>query len=202
MTEQAQSVHIVDDDAAILEALEMLLEAEGFRVRCYHCAGDFLVGGMVGANHCLITDLRMPGMSGFELMAELRARRIWLPIVAMTAYADIILAAEALKMGAVDFIVKPVNDKTLLRSLRAALALWSHPPSPGSRIGPARALPRPAKAAAKHGLPGLVKGGESKTVAVATGWLCRGGRFTSRPQAGGLCGQAARWLLPADWTWA
>lgn len=122
MTRRSPVVHIVDDDPAIRESLEMLLTMEGFSVRAYGSAEEFLAAGESGSNDCLVTDVRMPGMSGLELLKGLRERRNSTPIVVMTAYGDIALAVQAMKMGAVDFIVKPVRGETLLNSIRSALA--------------------------------------------------------------------------------
>ncbi len=122
MTQQSPIVHIVDDDPAVRESLEMLLAMEGFGVRAYGSAEEFLATGGSNGDDCLVTDVRMPGMSGLELLTGLKERRISTPIVVMTAYGDIALAVQAMKMGAVDFIVKPVRGETLVNSIRSALA--------------------------------------------------------------------------------
>ncbi len=113
-------IYIVDDDFAIRESLSLLMESENLRACAFASARDFLASEAEWG--CVITDLRMPEMNGLELMAALRSKNARLPVVMITAYADVGLAVQAMKMGAADFIEKPYRDEELVASVRAALA--------------------------------------------------------------------------------
>jgi two-component system response regulator FixJ len=114
-------VHIVDDDAAVRQSLAFLLGSAGLAVRLYDSATAFLAGlpGLKGG--CLITDMRMPGMTGLELLHELRAKSCGLPAIVVTGHGDVPLAVEAMKAGAVDFIEKPFDQEAILSAVQAAL---------------------------------------------------------------------------------
>jgi two-component system response regulator FixJ len=113
-------VHIVDDDEAVRQSLAFLLSTAGIPVRLYDSAVAFVAAlpGMQGG--CLITDVRMPGMTGLELLAELDASSVNLPAIVITGHGDIPLAVEAMKAGAVDFIEKPFEEEAILRAVRLA----------------------------------------------------------------------------------
>jgi two-component system response regulator FixJ len=113
-------IHIVDDEAAIREALALVLTEE-FEIRTHASARDFLETVQPNEAGCLITDIRMPEMDGIELLAKMKERRLALPVIVMSGYADIPLAVEAMKTGAIDFLEKPFDDDALLASVRAAL---------------------------------------------------------------------------------
>jgi two-component system response regulator FixJ len=115
-------IYIIDDDAAIRESLGLLMESEGFQAQCFASARDFLSCAANAEYGCVITDIRMPDMSGIELLAALKATGATLPVLAITAYADVALAVQAMKSGAADFIEKPYADEELLAAVRAALA--------------------------------------------------------------------------------
>ncbi len=115
-------VYIVDDDAAIRESLGLLMESENFRPFCFASAGDFLASARKAEFGCLITDMRMPDLNGLELMAEMTRMGARLPVVMITAYADVALAVQAMKMGAADFIEKPYREEELIDAVRSALA--------------------------------------------------------------------------------
>jgi two-component system response regulator FixJ len=115
-------VHIVDDDEAVRQSLAFLLSSAGHAVRLYDSATAFLAGlaGIQGG--CLITDIRMPGMTGLELLQALKAKACGLPAIVITGHGDIPLAVEAMKAGAVDFIEKPFDETAILNAVKAALA--------------------------------------------------------------------------------
>jgi FixJ family two-component response regulator len=119
----SEFVYIVDDDPGIRYSLTMLLETAHLPTRCYASAEDFLNACGASPEGCLLLDVRMPGMSGPELQAELIRRRISLPILFLTAHADLAVGIDAMKQGAVDFLTKPLNGAELLRSVQAALDL-------------------------------------------------------------------------------
>jgi two-component system response regulator FixJ len=114
-------VHIIDDDAAVRDAIGLLLSAEGFDVRIYGSAPEFLAGLGAGQEGCVVTDVRMPEMNGIDLIAKMKDDRIAMPVVVLTAHADVPLAVEAMKLGAVDFLEKPFDDEALLSAVGAAL---------------------------------------------------------------------------------
>lgn len=126
-------VHIADDDAAVRESLALLLGAHGIAVRL-HASGAALLASLPLAHGCLILDLRMPGIDGLTLLAELRRRGCAMPALVVSAHADVPLAVRAMKAGAVDVIQKPYTETAILRAVREALL----------RAGPAQTRPPPA----------------------------------------------------------
>jgi FixJ family two-component response regulator len=119
--EQNRLVAIVDDDDLMRSALEGLLKAAGLPAQTFASAEEFLNSGQQRQAGCLITDIRMPGMSGLELQARLNAERCRIPIVFITAHGDEKMRMQALRAGAVEFMAKPFDDEALLESVRAAL---------------------------------------------------------------------------------
>jgi RNA polymerase sigma factor (sigma-70 family) len=115
------TVFIVDDDAGVRDSLAMLLELKGFPTRKYPAAEAFLDDYRPEMPGCVVLDLRMPGMSGLELQAELARRGLRVPVIVVTAHGDVATTRAALKDGAVDFIEKPTDDEALLAAVAAAL---------------------------------------------------------------------------------
>lgn len=115
-------IHIIDDSEEVRDSLAILLESAGYRARTFASALEFLAAVRPGWTGCIVADVRMPGMTGIELLKELALRGIQLPVVVITAHADVPMAVAALKAGAVDFIEKPFRDEVLLMSLKSALA--------------------------------------------------------------------------------
>ncbi len=114
-------VAIVDDDDSVRSALEGLLKAVGLPAQAFASAEEFLKSGRQHRTACLIADIRMPGMSGLELQAQLNAERCRIPIIFITAHGDAKMRMQALRAGAVEFLAKPFDDEALLESVRAAL---------------------------------------------------------------------------------
>jgi RNA polymerase sigma factor (sigma-70 family) len=114
-------VFIVDDDPGVRDSLAMLLELKGFHTRTYESAERFLERYRPEWPGCLVLDLRMAGMGGLELQAELARRGARVPIIVVTAHGDVATARTALKAGAVDFIEKPIDDEVLVAAIEAAL---------------------------------------------------------------------------------
>ena len=114
-------IRAVDDDPAIREALEFMLEAEGWRVKSYASGRDFLTDDAASVPGCLITDVRMPGMSGLELQHEMIARGLLLPVIFLTGHGDIDMAVGAMREGAVDFVQKPVDQDRILAAIARAV---------------------------------------------------------------------------------
>ena len=114
-------VHVIDDDEAVRESLAFLLETADLTVKTYESALRFLDQLSEADTGCIITDIRMPDMTGLELVRRLNERGVGLPVVVITGHADVALAVEAMRAGVVDFIEKPFDDDTILSALRSAL---------------------------------------------------------------------------------
>ena len=114
-------VAIVDDDDSMRSALLGLLKVLGLEARAFASGEDFLKSGQQYETACLITDIRMPGMSGLELQAKLNAERCRIPTIFITAHGDAKMRMQALRAGAVEFLAKPFDDEVLLDHVRAAL---------------------------------------------------------------------------------
>ena len=112
-------VHVIDDEEAMRESLSFLLGAVGIEVQTNETAEAFLK--VAPAAGCVITDVRMPGLSGIELLRRLRELKLGIPVVVITGHGDVPLAVEAMKIGAADFLEKPFDDEALLASVRSAL---------------------------------------------------------------------------------
>jgi len=114
-------VHVIDDDDDVRESVRLFLTTEGFDARTYASAADFLAKMNPNESGCVVTDVRMPGMSGIDFLAHVAARRLSLPIIVITAHADVPLAVRAMKLGAVDLIEKPFRPDELISVVRDAL---------------------------------------------------------------------------------
>lgn len=114
-------IAIVDDDDLMRSALQGLLKSAGLPARTFESAEEFLNSGQHTQAACLIADIRMPGMSGLELQAKLKAEHCRMPIIFITAHGDEKMRMQALRAGAVEFLAKPFDDEALLESVRAAL---------------------------------------------------------------------------------
>jgi FixJ family two-component response regulator len=115
-------ISIVDDDASIREALKSLMRSVQFNVEAFASAEDFLASGLLNDTACLILDVNLPGMNGFELQKHLNIQRRGIPMIFITAHADEASRQRALKGGAIDFLDKPVRRETLFKAIRAAIA--------------------------------------------------------------------------------
>jgi FixJ family two-component response regulator len=118
---KTQLTAIVDDDESVRSAIHGLLKSVGLKTRSFASAEEFLLSGQQNETACLITDIRMPGISGLELQAKLAAEDCRIPIIFITAYADTRTRMQAMRAGAVEFLGKPFDDEVLLGSVRAAL---------------------------------------------------------------------------------
>ena len=114
-------VAVIDDDEAFRTALQRLLKAAGFPVRSFASAEDFLKSGQQHETGCLITDIRMPGMSGLDLQAKLSAEHCPIPTIFITAHGDEKMRLQAMRGGAVKFLGKPFDSTMLLESVRVAI---------------------------------------------------------------------------------
>jgi len=114
-------VAIVDDDESVQRALQDLIESDGLSALCFSSAEQFLDSEARSQAACLIADLRMPGMSGLELQAQLKAQRSPIPIIFITAHGDAEMRIYAMREGAVEFLSKPFDDELLLQAVNTAL---------------------------------------------------------------------------------
>jgi two-component system response regulator FixJ len=115
-------IHVIDDDDAARDVLAFLLSTENFSVRAYESAKAFLDAIPATRAGCVITDVRMPEINGLDLLRQLKSREIGWPVIVITGQADVPVAIEAIKFGAVDFIEKPYDAEVLLGAVRFAFS--------------------------------------------------------------------------------
>jgi FixJ family two-component response regulator len=121
MRQNSRLVAIVEDDESVQLALRDLIESDGLPAICFGSAEQFLDSEARNNAACMITDIRMPGMSGLELQAKLKAERCRIPIIFITAHGDAETRIHAMREGAVEFLSKPFDDAVLLEIVHAAL---------------------------------------------------------------------------------
>jgi FixJ family two-component response regulator len=119
--QNSRLIAIVDDDESVQSALQDLIESDGLSALCFGSAEQFLDSGARHEAACLIADIRMPGISGLELQAKLKAERCRVPIIFITAHGDAEMRIHAMREGAVEFLSKPFDDAVLLEIVHAAL---------------------------------------------------------------------------------
>lgn len=115
-----QTVYIIDDDDAVRDSISMFFESENIRNEVYVSAEQFLATYDGTQKGCLVADIRMQGLSGLELQLELNKQKSILPIIFITGHGDVPMAVEAMRHGAIDFLRKPVDQESLLKSIRQA----------------------------------------------------------------------------------
>jgi len=159
------TVYVIDDDSAMRESLQFLLRTANIRARTYESATAFLDALPRDSSGCVVTDVRMPGLSGLELLRRLKELEVALPVIVITGHADVPLAVEAMKGGAADFIEKPFDDEVLLASVRAALKVQDG--QAGQQAARAAIAERLGSLSARERqvLDGLVAGLPNKTIA-------------------------------------
>jgi two-component system response regulator FixJ len=163
------TVHVIDDDDAVRDSLVFLLASAKIPAAAYSSAKAFLAGFDADAAGCVVTDIRMPEMSGLELLQRLNTDGARLPVIVITGHADVPLAVEAMKLGAADFIEKPFDEDTLLAAVRQALDRHKHDGERETAQAKARALIATLSAREKQVLDGLVAGHPNKTIAFDLG---------------------------------
>jgi FixJ family two-component response regulator len=114
-------VAIVEDDESYRAAVQRLLKSADISAQCFSCAEDFLSSGMQNETGCLIADIRMPGMSGLDLQSRLNSDHFSIPTIFITAHGDEKMRLQAMRAGAVKFLMKPFDGDTLLEAVRVAL---------------------------------------------------------------------------------
>jgi FixJ family two-component response regulator len=116
-------IAIIDDDESMQDSLRDLIESTGLMARCFGSAKEFLEYDLHREAACLITDILMPQMSGLELQTRLKDEECDIPIIFITAYGDSRMRIQAMREGAVEFLAKPLDQRLLLKTIRAALVM-------------------------------------------------------------------------------
>ncbi|HEV2677345.1 MAG TPA: response regulator FixJ [Aliidongia sp.] len=166
-------VHLIDDDEGVRQAVAFLLSSAGLAVRVHESAVAFLDALPSLQPGCIVSDVRMPGMDGLELQRRLKTLGVTLPMIIMTGHADVSLAVEAMKAGAVDFIEKPFDDDLILSAIRAALDLYDKTGYRETEIAQTQAKLKSLSTREREVLDGLLAGHPNKTIAYDLGLSAR-----------------------------
>lgn len=158
-------VHLIDDDEDVRRSTSFLLGSAGLAVRVHESALRFLEELTDLQPGCIVTDVRMPGMDGLELQQRLKELGIGMPVIVMTGHADVPLAVQAMKAGAVDFIEKPFDDDVLLSSVRIALKVQERDGQSSAETTQIQAKLEALSARERQVLDGLLAGHPNKTIA-------------------------------------
>jgi two-component system response regulator FixJ len=162
-------VHVIDDDEAVRDSLAFLLKSAALQVQTYDSATAFLAAIKGRPSGCIVTDIRMPELSGIDLLRRLAELHIDVPVIVITGHGDIPLAVEAMKAGAVDFIEKPFDDDGMLTAVRSALSKGREQ---GSRAAEREAIAARLQSLSQRErqvLDGVVAGLPNKTIAYDLG---------------------------------
>jgi two-component system response regulator FixJ len=161
----ATEIFVIDDDQALRDSLTFLLETAGYAVRCFESAQKFLEKMPTHAGGVILTDVRMPGIGGIELLRRLKTAdgKIESAVVVMTGHGDISLAVEAMKLGAIDFLEKPFDDDRLFSAIRSAAPASSR--SKGALSSEATARIGSLSQRERQVMQGLIEGLSNKVIA-------------------------------------
>ena len=195
-------VHVIDDDDALRDSVRLFLVNEGLSVRTYASANEFLVELDALEPGCVVTDVRMPGMSGMELLAHIASRGLSLPVIVITGHADVPLAVRVMKQGAVDLLEKPFKAEELIGAVRRGLALGKDSHLNGTPVEVALARRAMLSARESEVLDRLIKGQPNKIIAYEMGISPRTvevhrANVMKKTQAGSLS-ELVRMFLNAD----
>lgn len=160
----AELLHVIDDDDGLRDALAFLLKVNGVNAQFYE-SGDAFLAALPVAEGCLLTDVRMPGITGLELVRELKSRGVELPVIVMTGHGDIPLAVEAMKAGVIDFIEKPFSDDVLLAAIQAAFERLNDDVEPDAARVAAESRLAQLSPRERDVLAGVVEGKLNKVIA-------------------------------------
>lgn len=158
-------VHLIDDDDGVRQSLAFSLSTAGLAVRAFASAVAFLEELPGIDQGCIVSDIRMPVMDGLELQRQLNSRQVKLPVIIMTGHADVRLAVEAMKAGAVDFIEKPFDDDILIAAIRTALGRYDKVLHQENELAQLRGRLAALSAREMEVLQGLLAGLPNKTIA-------------------------------------
>ncbi len=162
-------VHVIDDDDALRDSIQMFLANEGLDVRTYASADAFLAALDSAPAGCVVTDVRMPGMSGMDLLAEIARLGVALPVIVVTGHADVPLAVRAMKQGAVDLLEKPFQGDELVDAVRRALEVGRDSQRNALSVQEAQARLATLTARENEVLDRLVRGQPNKIIAYEMG---------------------------------
>jgi two-component system response regulator FixJ len=166
---ESKLVHIVDDEDSIRRSLDFLLRSAGYRTRCWEDGEAFLKGADKSEPACVLLDVRMPGMDGLRVQAEMGSRGYNLPVIVLTGHGDIATAVQAMRGGAVDFLEKPFNRDRLLEALSAGFAQIDNREGARKREDWAKTEVAKLTEREKEVLEGLACGYPNKTIAYDLG---------------------------------
>src|ERR1700756_5205630 len=122
MSESVSEVYVLDDDVSVREAVGSLIRSAGLSVRTFASPHEFLARLRKERPSCLVLDIQLPDINGFELQQELATKDIQIPIIFLTGHGDIPMSVRAIKAGALEFLTKPFEDEYLLEAIRSAIA--------------------------------------------------------------------------------
>jgi len=162
-------VHVIDDDEAMRDSMAFLLRAENFQVQTYDSAAEFLEALPKFKPGCVVTDVRMPGMSGIELLQRLRELKVSVPVIVISGHGDVPLAVEAMKSGALDFIEKPFDDDVFLHAVRMALSAHAVDSQREAQKATINSRLESLSNREREVLEGLIAGHPNKTIAYDLG---------------------------------
>ena len=169
MPSESGTVHIIDDDDALRESLAFLLGTARIDVATHASAAAFMEAIPGAKLSCVITDVRMPGMSGIDLLKRLREMKIEVPVIVITGHGDVPLAVEAMKLGAVDFFEKPFDGEKIVAAVQTALRDWQKGADREAEKVELHNRLATLSAREKEVLAGLVAGNPNKTIAYDLG---------------------------------
>jgi|SRR5690606_23286457 len=158
-------IHIVDDEEVVRNSLAFLLSVSGYAVRVHDSATSFLKQAKGLSSACLITDLRMPDMSGVDLIKRLRSENIVIPAIVITGHGDVPMAVEAMKAGAIDFLEKPFEDEVIVGAVGRAMEMLEKRPGLRDDAGEIRARLGQLSDRETQVMQGVVAGQSNKTIA-------------------------------------
>ncbi len=162
---QDKNVYVVDDDPAMRDSLDFLLGSAGFNVRVFDSAQAFLDELAKLEPGCVVTDVRMPGINGMELLRRVNSGARKLPVIVMTGHGDVPLAVEAMKLGALDFLEKPFEDERLIGMIETALSEQQNGSKSDAASADMAARVASLTQRERQVMQGLVTGQSNKTIA-------------------------------------